>query len=103
MPYPIASDDPCSCAKPCSGHHKREPVVVGVGSPTIATIPSVLLEKEFSINPVLGQRASELAKKCMEEENTVKFFWEHMAGVKANRAKGVIKAQKTRALKKNKK
>ena len=97
MPVPVHDDAPCMCQKKCCGHYRSEPTTVKTS--VAAPVPSVLIKEEFTLNQALGDRAAVMAKKCLVEESTIKFYWDHLLEVQANRAKGAIKAQKTRAAK----
>ena len=103
VPAPEVTDVPCSQCKDttCFGHYSKLPTdVTKVES---APVPSVLISEEFSLNSVLTpSRTQLLATKAMVDPAHVSFQWKHLEQVKVNRAKGVEKAKKTRALNKAK-
>ena len=105
MPIPVAlpKENECQqCSSQCFGHYSSEPTVLKKSK--VAPVPSILIKKAFEKYENLSASLTEkLSTKALLDPEHVKFQWEHLKQVKANRAKGVEKAKKTRAMKKMKK
>ena len=89
----------CSkCPKACAGHYKTG---IPTDTDTIAPVPSVLIAEDVEKDPNFdAERIVSIARKCIVLPQTVQFYVNHLKQVKLNRARGVVKAQKTRMAKK---
>ena len=104
LPTPVIelqSPDGCTCSKcskACAGHYKAG---IPLDNDTIAPVPSVIIAKEVEKDSTFDtERIVSIARQCLVLPQTVQFYVNHLKQVKLNRARGVIKAQKTRKAKK---
>ena len=104
MPVPVSMPKCPKCPKcgdsPCYGHYSSVPMRVAdaVASP----VPSITIAEEFAKNAELLPAARDrIAKEVLINPEFVTHQWNHLKQVKQNRLKGVEKAKKTRAAKKN--
>ena len=82
------------------GHYLQR--LTNIHNDKLAPVPSVFLSKEYERNKKFSRsRIQRLAAECLLDEDTVKFYVNHLERCEANRKKGVEKAKKTRELKKN--